>query len=511
MPTAVSNAPTYTGYVNQDFVVEALQGPFEVMYYLKRFPDALYRKTPDARLFKMMQVLLGPDGVGWILKEYLKERIALEEQNVDLFDLDAFYGNPFAFSRILDEEIHFDTTGLIDPAQWQFIKDQNASYRSRALNFISGARAGNTPEGMQLVAQSGLGHACEIIENYKYLYDTHSDDPLGYIKLGKTNDLEEMIILPRRTDAEAITTINDDGNIVPDPTAIIEDKDLYTLQSAIDRIRAQTTILTVGTAPGTRRSVGYEDSWASSENREVVRYVTGNSKVTWPSRATQPWWIEANKEHAGNRLVDLVPHDYQGWHAISKTTASSAWLTTSDSDVQTTCSAPYSEPILSTGSTILPNGKPITVINDIYPLSYSILPGVPNIKYQEKAWLSSDRDGTEYLTLDLATFKACNHISLEVIKTPCTMTVAYAADPFSADNWILTDAQQSVTMGVFNEFRPQKPDPQNPNWLNIGLDFTNIKGQMIYARFLRVFFTRPETTTHSIVGVKNLRVGRIVS
>lgn len=190
--------PTITGSVDQRFLVEPLGGPKDTFYYLDRFPEEIYHKSPDTHLYKFLRTVLGEAGVNWIKKNHLEARIMLEEQGIDLFDLDNFYGNPFAFGRIVEEAFDEDPYGLIPKAQWEQIKAKNARYRNRALDFISGVRAGNTPQGMRLVAKSGLGHDVEIVENYRYLYDIHSDDPLGLPYLGRTTSTEEMVIVPRR-------------------------------------------------------------------------------------------------------------------------------------------------------------------------------------------------------------------------------------------------------------------------------------------------------------------------
>lgn len=195
---ATVGIPGFSDTVRQNFLLEPLGGPKDTFYYLSRFPEEIYNKSPDSHLYKFMRALLGEGGVNWIKKNHLEARIGLEELGVDMFDLDKYYGSPFDFGRILEEEFDDDPFGLIDKTQWEQIKAKNARYRNRALDYMNGARAGNTPLGMKLAAKSGLGHDVEIIENYKYLFDVHSDDPLGLTYYGKTVSTEEMIVLPRR-------------------------------------------------------------------------------------------------------------------------------------------------------------------------------------------------------------------------------------------------------------------------------------------------------------------------
>lgn len=192
-------APLFSQSVEQSFTVEPLGGAHDVFWYLnQRFPEELYRYSHSSHLYRFMAAMLGPQGVMGLRQNYLEARIMLEERGMELFDLDSFFGNPLAFGRILEESFEDDPVGLIPHSKWVEIKAKNARYRNRALDFISGVRAGNTPEGMSLVAKAGLGHAVEIVENYKYLYNVHSDDPLDIRYYGKTLSTEEFVVLPRR-------------------------------------------------------------------------------------------------------------------------------------------------------------------------------------------------------------------------------------------------------------------------------------------------------------------------
>jgi hypothetical protein len=195
--------PDLTETINQSFFIEPLGGPLHPQNYLDRFPDEVYNKTIDSHLVKFLYSLMGPAGVGWLRKNYLEARIQLEEYGIELFDLDAFYGDPLKFGRILEEIYDEDPRGLLNREQWEKIRAKDAAYRARALDYVRGMRLGNTPAGMKLVARSGLGHEVEIVEHYKYLYDQHTDDYLGLAQFGVTQSTEEMVVLPRRELAQS--------------------------------------------------------------------------------------------------------------------------------------------------------------------------------------------------------------------------------------------------------------------------------------------------------------------
>lgn len=192
------STPNFTGTIDQRFFLAPLGGPKNPVSYLDRFPDELYNKSLDSHLVRFLYALLGPAGIGWLRKNYLDARLKLEDFGLETFELDRFYANPLKFGRILEEIYDEDPSGLLSPTDWERIRAKDSRYRNRALDYVTGARAGNTPLGMHLVARSGLGHEAEIVENYRYVYDQLSDDPIGIPHQGKTMSTEEMIVVPRR-------------------------------------------------------------------------------------------------------------------------------------------------------------------------------------------------------------------------------------------------------------------------------------------------------------------------
>lgn len=196
-------APLFSDTVDQSFFIEPLNGPQHPASLLDRFPDEVYDKSPDSHFVRFMYALLGPAGIGWLSKNYLDARLALYAHGFSNFDIEKFYGDPFSFGRILEEEFETDPVGLLPRDEWDKIRAQDEGYRQRAIAFFNAARLGTTPEGMALAARSGVDHAVEVVENYKYLFDLHSDTPLGLPYLGTTPATEEFIIIPRQEDSRS--------------------------------------------------------------------------------------------------------------------------------------------------------------------------------------------------------------------------------------------------------------------------------------------------------------------
>lgn len=194
---ATQTVPTYTGYIDQRFFIEPVGDPVHPRNYLDIFPDTVYNKAPYSHFVRLMYSLLGPAGVGWLQKNYTEFRLKFESQDIYLADLDRFFSDPLGLPRYVDEIYKENPDSILTREQWDAIKSKDSRYRNRALDYLHGVRAGNTPEGMRYVARAGLGHEVEVIENYKYLFDAHSDDRLGLTYYGQTDSTEELIILPR--------------------------------------------------------------------------------------------------------------------------------------------------------------------------------------------------------------------------------------------------------------------------------------------------------------------------
>ncbi len=640
----MATAPRASFVIDQNYLIEPLGGPQGVRTYLDGFPEEVYNKSIDSRLVRFLYSLLGPVGIGAVRRNYLEARLVYEAHGLELSSLDQFYGNPFQFGRIEDETYTENTLGLLPQDQWEKIRAKDARYRNRVIDFLAGARAGNTPFGMRLVARSGLGHEVEIIENYRHLYDSNSDDPLDLGYYGHTRLLNEMIVLPRQevgvSEAQKITFLGaptggsfriflngeytepiafdatrqvtqtaleelsfverGDIDVVGGPAPLVpltvrflgrlaerdikqlvasneltgtnpqitlttvmqgfdastetvdlSPADQYHLQVALDRIRPMTVIPTVAAASGVKSAISWIRASASSEFDEMLRYVTGSGNIVWPSR-DEVHWIEGGIEHQAPRPHGELPYNYQafhqvpavdsydgvavadvnyltaGWHDVKKSFASDhigtyephhsavfSFLRATDIDaVQTPdmALADYAEPLTVDRVIDIPGGS-VSLVNGIYPSDYQSLAGAPAIRYRnEQFWSSRESiSGDEYLELDLAQVRGINYLIFETSRKPITITIDYDRLGLGGER-IWVPAADPITL-------PFSPIEQNP-WNEIEFQLTNAKGEMIYARYLRIKFTRIINTSFLTAGsikypwsidVCNLRVGRNVS
>lgn len=200
-------APQFTGSADQRYFLEPLDGGVNMAHYLRRFPDAVYNKAPDSHLLRFMYAILGPTGIGWLKRNIAEARLVLEASGAQFGVLDSMYGIPLSFPRLPFEVYTEDISGMQVSTTWQAIRAQDEAYRSRVIEFLHGVRLGGTVEGLQLVASAGAGQPIDVVENYRYLFDAHSDDPLGIPYQGSSLNLGEFILLPRPTVSQSIQQV----------------------------------------------------------------------------------------------------------------------------------------------------------------------------------------------------------------------------------------------------------------------------------------------------------------
>ena len=179
----------------------------------------------------------------------------------------------------------------------------------------------------------------------------------------------------------------------------------------------------------------------------------------------------------------------------------------------------------------------VGLVNSIYPINYFSLPGVDHINYPDNFWWSSklrfasvDATGFNYqaannggtrtseiLEIDLGRVREINYINFDVLRAPVDIRIEY--DAISAPDrnavWLPVSPIEGKPFDATVVF-----DANNrTSWLNAEFNFTDSKGNMAHARYLRITFTRrdePWPTGNSSafewpVFVKHLRIGRYVA
>lgn len=181
--------------------VEPLDGVTTLADLMDRFPEEVYAQGTDTLLYKFLTALTGDSGAGYVERLAYAARLQSEAQVINFDQLDTIYTGTFSFSRLPSEVTEFDPDQVLTQDQWNAIQQKDEAFRLRIMAFFQATRFGNSPAAMSLCAQAGTGVQCEVIENYRYIFDTMSDDPIGIGYNGSTNSIYEFIINPRLVDS----------------------------------------------------------------------------------------------------------------------------------------------------------------------------------------------------------------------------------------------------------------------------------------------------------------------
>lgn len=312
--TGLSGDATQTYFVDNFVIVEPLNGPTTLAEIMDRFPDQVYQKGTDTHLYRLLQALCGDAGAGLAKKQAYAARLKYEASFLSFKVLDQIYAAQFHFHRLRSETYaDVNTDDALSDENWDRAEAADARYYHRIQQFWTGTRSGNSPEGIQFVAEAGCGLECEIVEHYKYIYDAYSDDPLGLEPQGVSDSTNEFVVIPRFDPAanwhyipDVLPSYNFQPPLLAEPgngrittlnvgdfllrTAPVYVYDLPVLLPHIerntidllDRIRPVDTFCTFRLEDIFQSVAHLGNPTASSIRNDVTRYVNGNPDVNWP-------------------------------------------------------------------------------------------------------------------------------------------------------------------------------------------------------------------------------------
>lgn len=323
-----SSDPTQINLVQSSPVVEPLDGPSTVDSVFDRFPEEVYQQGKDSHLYRLLSALGGDSGAGFIKTQLYSTRLQWEAEFLNFTVLNQIYSAQFRFNRLKSETYpdYNPETDALTPDQWNTIELADQSYRQRAMEFWTALRYGNTPLGMQTMAQAGIGLECEVVENYKWIFDQMSDDPLGLTPLGTTASVNEFVVVPRFLNASVaadyeftedypvvytVTPASISGRPATGTPPAVNWSIGTTPESALlpeiernivdltDRLRPTGTLCSV--EPDTTRYIEItlpnNNAYASSHRIHANRLVTGQNGVNWPDvDPSKGYFIEAGVE-----------------------------------------------------------------------------------------------------------------------------------------------------------------------------------------------------------------------
>jgi hypothetical protein len=346
MPTlndllGTSTSTSQTVFTDNYIIVEPLDGPTSVDDVMDRFPSEIYQQSRSTHLYAFLTALCGDAGAGLAKKQAYIARLKYEADFLNFQVLDQIYDAQFQIHRLKSETYaDISTTDANTDTLWNLAQAADNQYFQRVQDFWTGTRYGNSPTGIQYVAEAGTGLDCEIVEHYKWIYDQFSDDPLGLDPDGISIATEEFVVIPRydpngtwhyvpdvlpdwiftppqlADDPESRRRIIDlgveDTGLIPSRVYVYGLPVLFpdierNMIELLDRIRPVNTFATVRLEEPVNVTLALPNPTASSIFLQLTRYVTGNPKVSWPP--TDPStnsFIQANIENPTGTFPNSV-------------------------------------------------------------------------------------------------------------------------------------------------------------------------------------------------------------
>jgi len=464
-------------------IVEGLNPPIEFRERIgKFFPQEVYNIQSDSLLYKFLYALLGDAGVNGAKKALLAPKLFKALSSTTFNDLDTLFANVVQLTRLNNEIYNYDAYNqMLTQDEWAEIRRKDASYKTRAQDFMRGIHLGNTEDGFKLLGRAATGYQCQVFERWKYLDDINSDESIGYPNYGKTNAPEEVIIRPE--------------------IAALTQEEHHRTTTVLNRLKPANSIVTVDTATNALSEVPIVLGTASSSNFIVQRFVTGNGVLDYSSNKNNNWIetgiakeaptlaygdrsetaiyltinnIDASSFHLGNFSTmqqDMFAHLKRG----TNTYAYSAEQAISDMPDIYKVSFPW---------LIRQAGKDSFVVNDYYPLGYFGDEKFNLNKPSKLFWASEELepDAEEDLYIDFGSTRPINMMEFEISQKPIDIFLYYWDDV--EEDWELVEFRNdvnnitSVDYGATNTY----------TWQSLAFYFNTVETQRMRVRLAR----RPE-------------------
>lgn len=338
---------------------------------------------------------------------------------------------------------------------------------------------------------------------------------------------------------EIEVTVDQVGVSADGEEAVIPIEDWYFAQDAIDNIKPVTCILTPGKAPGLTKRQIPNATFADSEFIEVLRYVTGKRGLPWPP-VSSTTWIEPGVENEAPVAINGQHANYVNFHNVA---AAVAYTETGAEHLEELENykdehiGPYSAaqqaqyPFLATFQNPREEFKaidaavnppePLTtkvgpepLVNYVYPAVYQNLAQIAGAPSETAPfWSSLERlTGSDFLEIDLGSVQAVNFLSFESSQKPFKISVTY-------DLLDAAPERRFIPVTLANE--REAPSTQSTSyeakninqWSLITMNIGTSLNSMIYTRFIRFQFSRPQEGLPFPYSaeVRNLRIGRNVA
>lgn len=260
-------------------IYEPLNAPERLASKLDRFGEH-YDLSSSSNLYRFLLALCGESGAGQIQKQMLYPRLQSQLTSTQFSDLDRLYGNPLGLPRMTSEVYSVDPRNeALTQADWLDVRIKDSQYRARCLLWMRAIITGPTVDGIKLAAEAACGVECDVVEQYLYLENQISDQPIALDNWGSTDSYQEFVVIPQ--------------------TPNISLADHRRIIHLVDRLKPVNSICTIAPNDTSRTEQTPQEVSSTSDGFVVLRLVTGRADVDWPTPdPTRGLWITTGENEA---------------------------------------------------------------------------------------------------------------------------------------------------------------------------------------------------------------------
>ena len=243
------------------------------------FSPDVYDLAAESHLSRLLKVLLGDAGTGQLHKRLLLARMQATIGGTNFFDLDAFYGAILGVRRRRDELMLANpSTDSLTPDDWDVARIRDGSFRSRIEQFARGINAGATKRGLETVLEALLGSEVDVVEMWER--DDQITRTWGDVEaLGTWGNIEAQGTWGNIESGGANRPYKQRHTIVVRPHRILTSEEVYSAQSAIDRIKPAGSLVVIQQPAAEEIAVSPISRIAADSTHWEIQSTVRNSRV----------------------------------------------------------------------------------------------------------------------------------------------------------------------------------------------------------------------------------------
>jgi len=463
--------------------------------WLDGLPDEIYDKRDTAHIVRLLDALCGDNGVGYLRKRLILKRLQTSLYETRYSDLDRLYSAMFDLPRLECEQYEYTEDSLLIWSQISEMNIKDAHYRKRIWDYMLSFQYGGTVKGVALAAQAAVGLPCAVLDGCIYYRS------LGVDEGEQSEDSLAPIDFDGKVDFNGATIV-----VMTDQPLTAEQQ--LSLSNVTSRLRPVDVHYTFMTRSELMEGLAFsdiEDDYipiqsveSSSDWWHVARIVTG--RPDWSLGAVGNEWVEPNvaKEAPQQLLTNRQESEYDFSSMVRSCTASSEHvgrynrfqreIFKSLDSKEATVLQKASNALSQASSKMITAGYygSSSVIDGAYPLSYSseMTPFFMESGRSHRFWSSDEREGSEWIDIELKRLVPLNRVSMSIFKKPLRVRLYYSSYvDGGARVWVPARDRRGRDLSFTY---PEWGDSENGEMVEVFFDTVPVKADAVRVEFERL-------------------------